>query len=207
MAAERACRECGCTQNHACVTAGVACHWVEPDLCSACADPAAAGETAAWPPVGRRWLPAAWLDEMNPTMLNSPDSYIERAGDAWTLRLPAGDDERDSEFYRMTVEPGQIVEFMWTEHHGDRQLTIAADRTFSIDAPVPEGTTHFYDYESGAIADSLAELVEGDEALGQLPLDAGVVAISTYTWSDAIPFRFEVDADGAGRFAPSAGAN
>ncbi|MER8616022.1 hypothetical protein NKG99_04075 [Mesorhizobium sp. M1409] len=32
-----ACRECGCTQNNACVTNGVPCHWVEPDLCSVCA--------------------------------------------------------------------------------------------------------------------------------------------------------------------------
>lgn len=33
----RACRVCGCTQNNACVIAGVPCHWVEPNLCSACA--------------------------------------------------------------------------------------------------------------------------------------------------------------------------
>lgn len=32
------CRECGCTENNACVTAAGVCHWTEPDLCSACAD-------------------------------------------------------------------------------------------------------------------------------------------------------------------------
>lgn len=32
------CRVCGCTENEACETeAGEPCHWVEPDLCSACA--------------------------------------------------------------------------------------------------------------------------------------------------------------------------
>ncbi|TPK61495.1 hypothetical protein FJ930_27585 [Mesorhizobium sp. B2-4-15] len=71
----------------------------------------------------------------------------------------------------MTVEPGQIVQFMWTEHHGDRQLTVAADRTFSIDAPASDGATHFYDYETDAIADSVAELVAGDEDLGNPPLE------------------------------------
>ena len=40
-----ACRECGCTENNACVTDGEPCHWAEPDLCSACAMDA--GEEAA----------------------------------------------------------------------------------------------------------------------------------------------------------------
>lgn len=31
------CRSCGCTEECACVIAGQPCHWVEPDLCSACA--------------------------------------------------------------------------------------------------------------------------------------------------------------------------
>lgn len=33
----RSCRECGCDEFHACPGG---CWWVEPDLCSACADPA-----------------------------------------------------------------------------------------------------------------------------------------------------------------------
>lgn len=33
----RVCRQCGCTDDRACVVDGVACHWVEPNLCSACA--------------------------------------------------------------------------------------------------------------------------------------------------------------------------
>lgn len=32
----RACRVCGCTEVRACVTDGLACHWVDLDLCSAC---------------------------------------------------------------------------------------------------------------------------------------------------------------------------
>ena len=32
------CRECGCDHTHACVDpVDGPCHWVEPDLCSACA--------------------------------------------------------------------------------------------------------------------------------------------------------------------------
>jgi len=33
---EPICRICGCTREHACETEEGACHWVEPDLCSAC---------------------------------------------------------------------------------------------------------------------------------------------------------------------------
>lgn len=32
---ERQCRTCGCTDTHSCGD----CYWVEPDLCSACANP------------------------------------------------------------------------------------------------------------------------------------------------------------------------
>lgn len=33
------CRICGCTDNDAChAPCGEPCHWVEPDLCSSCAD-------------------------------------------------------------------------------------------------------------------------------------------------------------------------
>lgn len=32
------CRTCGCTDARACATISGGCHWVEPDLCSACAD-------------------------------------------------------------------------------------------------------------------------------------------------------------------------
>lgn len=45
--AEGTCRVCGCTDSRACVTNGAPCHWVEADLCSACAEkPEAAGITA-----------------------------------------------------------------------------------------------------------------------------------------------------------------
>jgi hypothetical protein len=30
------CRECGCTEDLACMTDDGPCHWVEPGLCSAC---------------------------------------------------------------------------------------------------------------------------------------------------------------------------
>lgn len=35
---ERRCRGCGCTEYRPCMTVVGPCHWVEPDLCSNCAD-------------------------------------------------------------------------------------------------------------------------------------------------------------------------
>lgn len=37
----RICRRCGCWQENACVDARGPCRWVEPDLCSHCAEPLA----------------------------------------------------------------------------------------------------------------------------------------------------------------------
>lgn len=41
----RRCRICGCTDDRACVTDGVPCHWVEDDLCSACVPARATSES------------------------------------------------------------------------------------------------------------------------------------------------------------------
>ncbi|WEV72130.1 hypothetical protein [Bifidobacterium sp. ESL0790] len=38
LASRRRCRVCGCDDLHACQWITGPCHWVEPDLCSACAD-------------------------------------------------------------------------------------------------------------------------------------------------------------------------
>lgn len=158
---------------------------------------------------GRKWLPADWVDELNPTLLDTPDAFIERIGEGWGLRLPAGDPERDNDFYQTPIEPGQIVNFVWTEHYGDRTLIVNPDRTWIIDQPVPEAATHFYEYSQGALATSIEELVNGVPECGvdAETLDPGEYEISTYTWSDRVPFRFEVDVDGNGRFVASAGAN
>lgn len=43
----RSCRVCGCTENNACHTPdgpNPTCHWVEPDLCSACVSKVPEGE-------------------------------------------------------------------------------------------------------------------------------------------------------------------
>lgn len=43
----RSCRQCGCTDTHACVDDRGPCWWVEADLCSHCATPAGALNSAA----------------------------------------------------------------------------------------------------------------------------------------------------------------
>lgn len=195
---KRRCRKCGCTDNKPCWgNDGFCCHWVENDLCSEC--------QKIGSPSTRLWIPADWVDESNPTMLDRADSYIEKQADIWWLRLPKDDPERDNEFYRMAVEPGQIVKFLWMERHGEISLILKADRTFITDQEPPSGTTHFYEYSTGAIAGSLKDLVEADET--GAPLDPGEYDVMAYTWSDEIPMRFDVDAEGQGRFLRCAGVH
>lgn len=153
----------------------------------------------------RRWMPVAWLDEMNTCLLATPDAFIRRDGEGWLLRLPDDHEDAENEFYRMRVEPGQIVNFTWTESFGDVEVTVRHDGTWSTDYAVPEGATHFYAYAEGIMADSLEELV--DEGDGSGGLEPGTYEVSCYTWSETILYRFEVDASGAARFVQCPGAN
>lgn len=50
--AEMVCRVCGCTQYNACQDRYGACHWIEEDLCSACAAPEDGGRLVAAPTEG-----------------------------------------------------------------------------------------------------------------------------------------------------------
>lgn len=151
----------------------------------------------------RLWLPDNWLDEINPTMLETPDGFIAKDGVDWVLRLPEGDPDHDNEFYRTPIEPGQVVNFLWSQGHGYVTLTVAADGTWTTDIRPPKAATHFYEPAFGIIGNSIAEVVKGDPE----PLEPGEYEISAYTWSRPIAFRFDVDVEGNGKFTPVSGAN
>lgn len=151
----------------------------------------------------RHWIPSDWLDEINPTMLESPDSFIEREPKGWALRLPDGDPDRDNEFYHSPIEPGQIVGFRWVEGHGFFKLLLAADRTWTTDITPPAAATHFHEPQFGIIGNSVEDLLTDDLD----PLEPGEYEISAYTWSPEIPFRFDVDTEGNGRFIQCAEPN
>lgn len=53
MASKRKCRECGCTEERACMTLAGPCHWVAEDLCSACAERPAPDPRRSYPDQGR----------------------------------------------------------------------------------------------------------------------------------------------------------
>jgi len=152
----------------------------------------------------RKWFPADWLDEVNPGLLETPDGFIEREGNGWALRLPQDEPERDNEFYRLPVEPGQIVKFMSLDSYGYLRLIVHPDGSWETDAPPPPEARSF-SIAFDIIADSIDELVVGDEF--SLALDPGEYEVAAYTWSDAIPFRFELVGSDRGHFVPCVGAN
>ena len=51
------------------------------------------------------------------------------------------------------------------------------------------------------------ELVSGNAGGWCEPLEPGTHEVGVYFWSDHVAFRFEVDAEGAGRFVACAGAS
>lgn len=152
----------------------------------------------------RKWIPTEWLDEVLPRMRPTPDAYIERDGAGWAMRLPLGDADRDNDFYAAAIEDGQIVDFSHVDDLGAVVVTVAADRSFTVDRPVPEQATHFYD---GAldIAETIAEAVNGDPEWPDTsePLEPGEHVIRIAHWGHA-SFRFDAT---AARFILCAGAN
>lgn len=66
---KRRCKRCGCTDDHACVVAGVPCCWIGPDLCSACATTAEllADEEAGYP-----WLVSVMATHIEAVLAQQP---------------------------------------------------------------------------------------------------------------------------------------
>ncbi|QXZ79643.1 hypothetical protein [Rhizobium sp. L51/94] len=157
-----------------------------------------------------RWYPEAWLDgDVGPASVPDPCDLVHQVNGAWVL----ADDLEDGEeaFCRMEIEPGQVVQFLCTRHYGTYILTVGVDGSFSLDRPHPADATHFAHTEasSESMSYSLQELVNSghpEDVMAERPLDKGENEIEIWFWSEAVPFRFEVE-DGAPKFTRCAGVN
>lgn len=141
----------------------------------------------------RGWFPTEWLDEINPPPLPSPDAFIQRVPGGFALRLPDHDEEAESEFYRLALEPGQIVDFSCVDRYGDVFVIVHGKRAPKIDRPVPPAAEQFYEHSNGILVTSFDEMI--DEL--RMQNDENPWRVSCYTWHDGQFFRFEVDANGA----------
>lgn len=159
-----------------------------------------------------KWCPADWLDEIVPCLAKDPaELAVKGEGGSWILidDIANLDDEEDG--CRISLEPGQIVNFCAHRHYGSFLLTVHDDRSFTIDGPIPQDATHFAlreaDFEQ--MHDTIEHLVsygdpESYNGFSGSPLAADQHQISAWFWSDEIPFRFDIE-DGKPTFTRCAG--
>ena len=158
------------------------------------------------PEITTYWLPAEWADEMVPGLLDSPDAYITQPeSGVWQLRLPDNDPEYENDFFRLELQPGKVVQWLQCERYGDRTLTVAEDRSFTLSAPIPAKANCFWlPMDIDTLQSSLEELVHGGDLYGE-PLETGEHLVEGYWWSEqSTALRFVIE-DGRGRFVPTAG--
>lgn len=158
-----------------------------------------------------KYLPSSWMDEAIPDPQRDVNDFIHRAEGGTFLLMPKEDavlDEADQdEFFRETLEPGQIVAFSVHEDYGWHTIEVRDDGTVSATTyPVKANCLCLYG-DIDNLADNLDDLVKNGSE-DHAPLPPGRYDITAYWWDDAeTHFRFVVDADGVGAFERCAGVN
>ncbi|MBW9090866.1 hypothetical protein JNB91_23930 [Rhizobium wenxiniae] len=156
-----------------------------------------------------RYLPSDWQDEVIPTPQKNPNDFLFFTEDhGWHIRPPENDED-DSCFTFLRLEPGQIVKFDLNRVFGDFDLTVNDDRTFDVDGVIPAEANCFrIDHDIYTLQQSLEALVNGDGTPWSNDiLEPGTYLMDAYWWSEkSTSFRFEIE-DGKGKFVNCAGAS
>jgi hypothetical protein len=157
----------------------------------------------------REWWPQEVCDEMMPPGLDSPDRFIVADGAGWRFDYPADmkhvtDGERG--LFRRPLAEGDIVTFIYCDDLGSVELTIRPDRTFAWVGDIPARATHFwFAGDADSLGDSLAELVENYFEAWGAEMDKPAVEVARMAWwSDLLPHKFTLTADGPRFVAVSA---
>ena len=156
----------------------------------------------------KTWVPRAWCDEVTPSgLLKSPNQYLEFQPDrTWRLCFPEGHYECENENYQMTVEHGQIIEWISNEYLGLRTLTIRNDGTYELCSPFPSHATIFWlPEEWECIGDTIEELVAVIKE--QNDQESGEYSIAAAWWSEVFSKRLEAQANQPVRFVDCAGTS
>ena len=93
------CRECGCTEDNACIVNSVPCHWVADDLCSACV--------------------VSWLYARRKKS-TSDDHSQKRSRNCWADLEQGADNQRSIDLYRQWQQ-GESAQACWDEYASQRQ--------------------------------------------------------------------------------------
>lgn len=156
-----------------------------------------------------KYLPSAWLDEMNPETQSDPTAFLKhQTAPGHYLMEPVHDPEDwTNDAYHVAVQVGQVVPFLTYRSYGTHIMTVAEDGR--ADAPtVPADANCFIlDHEADTFTSDLQEIADnGIDATGD-PLTPGNYEIQAWFWSDTETHFRLVEQDGKPVFEPCAGPN
>ncbi|WP_411033809.1 hypothetical protein [Shinella sp. BYT-45] len=153
-----------------------------------------------------KYLPKDWLDEAIPAPQRDVNDFIHRAEGGTFLLMPKDEADQQEECWCTSLEPGQVVAFRATEWYGWHTVHVDDDgRVGALTVPA-RANCLCLDGDTENLTDDLSEMVKCGRGDG--PLAPGAYDITVYWWDESdTRFRFVVDADGAGRFEPCAGAS
>lgn len=140
----------------------------------------------------RAWWPIFMADEVMPRPEASPTAWIREAlGEKWLI-AERQEDRCDAESTRWEIEPGETMDFMFTEPRPAILMRVNADGSYQLVCGTESGANHFFlEFEAECMADTLADLAGEAAELGE----TGLLTIICHYVSDEIPHRFEIGED------------
>lgn len=150
----------------------------------------------------RKWIPAAWMDEVVPTCGASPDDFLKRNADGVLQLTPIDGDEGENWPPTVDLQPGQEVHFCWMEDRGTATLVVGEDGTWFLDQPFDGEANCITDADGDDIAQSVEDYVtqRREYSLSDTGLEPGRHELWGWYWSDSIPHRVKVLESGAASF-------
>ncbi|MER8811415.1 hypothetical protein [Mesorhizobium sp. M0965] len=117
----------------------------------------------------RRWWPAALFDESMPAGRAEPQAWL--APTVVGVTIIRSDDDPEGGVVT-TMEPAEIVEFVWHEKRGSVEITLMPDGTWRLDDPRDAFTLDLF--KPGAVQPEPAEL----------PPSALIAASNWFAWDE-----------------------
>ena len=151
------------------------------------------------PPDDAKYLPEDYQDEMPPASRPSPNDWIKRLpGDVFALvGLDEAMGNKPDDSAARILTDGDIVLFDWSRGHGNAELTIRVDGTWSVSRDMPTGGENelmmvAFVGEWESVSMSIDELVENAAGYRGATGEAEESdTIHYYSWSEnGVPFEF-----------------
>lgn len=132
-----------------------------------------------------KWWPALYLDEAMPPGRDTPSEWIEKHEGQFFV----GGDE-DLEF-KWLLADGEIITFICCAEHGEANLVLKADLTWSVTCEKPAEADECCILGGWQAETSAATIEDCVKALIKDGAEPGEYDIAYYSWGDYVPMRFD----------------